>query len=440
VKKEPTAGTTAASVLVLAMLVPALLPAAQPDQPIETLVLRETFGVSHPDQVVDFDLAKPAAPGQCHVLGPDEAEVPFQLLDGGKKLAVRTDLPAGDERTWKLMPGPSALGPDKQAVTVTTHEGLLEIANSLIAIRVPAGLAGPIDPKAVPAPLQGARYRDGTWSGLGPNRLWIRGRVKQMQVSFIEKGPLKAVVQVKYVVDRPAYAYGKDTYKEAGEGSYSSTMELQAGQPSVLIEEDGDVEAAYSLGLYAGLAPDQARYRGHHATTVQRGHEANGRAFEERQHILRVKGTGGFTMFVLPHRKGTSCDWKAQLDGEALVVAAGADVTRIAPSSWSARGAGQTVLAALDAKAASAEGMSMEGGPGEVMVRKDRVQIVLHGPAGVRKIKLPGTWAAVTPTGQRVSITKEAEIWNVDLRSAGEPVTVELSPTARPPTAAPLAR
>src|SRR5205807_2202624 len=32
--------------------------------------------------------------------------------------------------------------------------------------------------------------------------------------------------------------------------------------------------------------------------------QANGREFEERQHILRIKGTGPFQVLILPYRKG----------------------------------------------------------------------------------------------------------------------------------------
>jgi hypothetical protein len=164
---------------------------------------------------------------------------------------------------------------------------------------------------------------------------------------------------------------------------------------------------------------------GREASEFQR---ANGRAFEERQHILRVKGTGGFTMLLLPFRKGARPDAKVELDGDVVAIAAGADVLRIAPSWWSLRAEGQTILAALDAQAASAGEVSVKGGPAEVAVRKDHVRITLHGPAGVRKIKLPGAWRAAGPKDERVSIAQEGETWNVNLLSPGEPVTVDLTP------------
>ena len=72
---------------------------------IQAFTIQEAFGVSHPDQIVDFDVAADVDPASAYLVGPDGREVPFQLLEGGRKVAVRTDLPAGTSKTWKLMSG-----------------------------------------------------------------------------------------------------------------------------------------------------------------------------------------------------------------------------------------------------------------------------------------------------------------------------------------------
>ena len=61
---------------------------------VATFTLRESFGVQHPDQIVTFDLSKPVDPAKCYLLDPAGVEVPYQVLQGGTKLAVRTNLPA----------------------------------------------------------------------------------------------------------------------------------------------------------------------------------------------------------------------------------------------------------------------------------------------------------------------------------------------------------
>ena len=168
----------------------------------------ERFGVAHPDQIIDLDLARKIDPDNCYMIGPDGKETVYQLLDGGRKVAVRTDLPAGAKKTWKLMEGrpPAAATPQ---VKVGEKEGCIEIANELTGVRVPLG---PNAPKAdaVPAPVQGVRLRDGTWAATGPNRIKCAGKVTKMGVRFLEKGPLKTIVEVAYEVNRDevAYAHG----------------------------------------------------------------------------------------------------------------------------------------------------------------------------------------------------------------------------------------
>src|ERR1022692_4358552 len=126
------------------------------------------------------------------------------------------------------------------------------------------------------APIQGILYRDGTWTATGPNALEAVGHPTAMTVRFVEKGPLKVIVEVSYTIERPSLEYGSKLLIPAGDGFYRSTIEIQAGQPSILIEDDTDTDLRYSLNIYHGLEPDQARYRGHHSTSVENGREPDG--------------------------------------------------------------------------------------------------------------------------------------------------------------------
>ena len=248
------------------------------DNPLKTFVLEEHFGVSHPDQIVDFDLDIDVNPENSYLVGPDGEEVPYQILEGGKRLALRTSLPAYTKFTWKLMPG-KASKPYQYAITVAKKDGYYEISNSIVGIRIPVP-PGKLD--YVPAPVQAIHYSDGTWTGEGKNYVSVRAdETREMTVDFIEQGPLKVVVQVGYKFRRPEYKYGDKAYKEAGEGYYRSTIEIQAGQPSILFEEDTDMELSYSLNVYRGLYPDQARYRGHHSTAKEYGYEYDGRQYRQ---------------------------------------------------------------------------------------------------------------------------------------------------------------
>ena len=258
--REPAAQTSAAEG-----------PAAE--GPMETFEICEAFGIDHSEQIIDFDLKKPVDPQTCHLLGPEGREVAWQLLDGGKRLAVRTDLPAGTRKTWKLMPGrPRAAAGD--VVVVKEVDGGCEIVNGLTGVRIPAV---PRQLRTAPAPIQGVRLRDGVWTATGPNVLSVGA--KKMTVRWLERGPLKTVVEIGYVLDRPELMRLKEVVVPAGDGFYRTTIELQAGQPSILVETETDCDVSYSLNVQPELHPTQARYQGHHATAVELGREADGKKY-----------------------------------------------------------------------------------------------------------------------------------------------------------------
>src|SRR5687768_17529953 len=108
------------------LLVAAVLPlhAQHPDKLLQTFSMKEVFGISHPNQIVDFDFAQKINPGSTYMIGPDGVEVPYQLLRNGK-IAVQTDLPANARRTWKLYTGKAPTitkGGVQVTITKTYHE------------------------------------------------------------------------------------------------------------------------------------------------------------------------------------------------------------------------------------------------------------------------------------------------------------------------------
>ncbi len=105
---------------------------------IATFVIEEHYGVSHPDQIIDFDLNGKIDPAYTHMLGPAGRAVVFQLLEDGSKLAVRADLPAGAIRTWKLMSGHDLeVQPERDLVRVIEKKQYYEITNGVTGIRIP---------------------------------------------------------------------------------------------------------------------------------------------------------------------------------------------------------------------------------------------------------------------------------------------------------------
>jgi len=232
----------------------------RPANLIETFSVAEIFGVAHPKQIVDFDCQKRIDPKNSFMIGPQGIEVPFQLLHDGK-IAVEAALSANSRAEWKLYGAEARRAPQRfpNAVNITETSAWYEIVNGLTGVRI--ARAG--HPNW--APIQGIQYRDGTWTATGPNALESAGKPANMTVRFVESGPLKVVVEVSYTI--------------AGQGFYRSTIEIQAGQPSILIEDDTDTDIRYSLNIYHGLEPDQARYRGHHSGSIENGREPDGRQY-----------------------------------------------------------------------------------------------------------------------------------------------------------------
>ena len=243
----------------------------------QTFELVEQFGVAHPDQIVFFDLNRKVDAQRVTLVDGAGQPVPFQVMSDNR-LAVRTDLPAGMTKTWRLMAGETPAAAGVQTVEKPEY---YEIINELIGIRVPKAVANLTN---TPAPIQGLRFQDGTWTAVGPNHM---GRpAKSMSVEFIERGPLVTRMQIVYRYDTaPLHSYIDKTVHPnfpdlpAGEGPYRTTIEIQAGQPSLTFEEECATDIAYKINITNGLTPDKAQYRGHHASAPDKGMNPDGTVY-----------------------------------------------------------------------------------------------------------------------------------------------------------------
>jgi hypothetical protein len=87
-----------------------------------------------------------------------------------------------------------------------------------------------------------------------------------MKVDFLEHGPLETVVQLSYgfkakpqVPRSKEYADRNPGYP-GGDGHYNCTIKVLADQPSILFQEDSDVEVSWRLNLLPELRFDTARH------------------------------------------------------------------------------------------------------------------------------------------------------------------------------------
>jgi hypothetical protein len=278
------------------------------DVPTQVLALKEWFGVTHPQQIVEFALDRPARPGSGALLGESGNPVSFQLLENGRKLAVRTGLKAHSNRTWRWFADRDSPVPAGSGVAVSRGEREWEISNEWTAVRIPLR-ESVLETRALPAPLvdifnygpgprvralapiQGVRLRDGTWSGLGPNVLVVRAlKLLDARVDVVEAGPLKAVVQVRYDFERPAYMYGQVKVAPPGPDYLLVTLTMLAGEASILVEEDTGLDEVWAMNLYEGLAPDQAQYQGHHSDDPKLGRMPDGSVYAQSDMRKHFRG------------------------------------------------------------------------------------------------------------------------------------------------------
>lgn len=242
---------------------------------IRTFRLTEEFNVSHPRQLVELDCPQSFNAASSSMLGPDGNEVPYQLLSSGNVL-IETDLPAGAAKVYQLVSGSA---PNSTArIQLTTQNGFHEITNGITGVRIARpDRAGNL----ALSPIQGIRLRDGSWTGTGPNLLTLPqgSQILSVSTKVIENGPLRVVVEVAYECVRPDLRYGNQLLIPGGRGFFRSTLQVDAGQPAVLVEDDTDMDLSYGTDVYSAIHPTQLRYRGHSAQTVELGREVTGIAY-----------------------------------------------------------------------------------------------------------------------------------------------------------------
>ncbi|MHB9129917.1 MAG: chitobiase/beta-hexosaminidase C-terminal domain-containing protein [Armatimonadota bacterium] len=276
----------------LGLLLGLMAISAHADTLLKQCTLTEHFGVTHPNQVVDFDMGQQVInPANSYLLDYNGVEVPYQLLENGTKIAFVADLPGGADRTWALWSG-RAPAPVANGVTVTNTTDYYEITNGLTGVRITKSSGIPTYPLA---PVQGVRMRDGAWTS-GENHVTIASGLNQNQilpvtgytVTFKESGPVKTVIEARYDFTIPVE--GTNPSKP---GYYKETVTLEYGQPSVLFEEEsnadintnnsgdpapsGAVAHRYTMDLNtSGVTPTNARYRGFASDSPAQGYEPGG--------------------------------------------------------------------------------------------------------------------------------------------------------------------
>src|SRR5262249_53968609 len=136
---------------------------------------------------------------------------------------------------------------------------------------------------------------------------------------------------------------------------------------------------------------------------------ANGTPFAETQHILRIHDTGPFKTMILPYRKTETPARTVTQQTCGVQIAQGSETTCFNDSAALYTNGAVSVLTVYDNSMQSAFGVTVSGGPQEVVIQSGQIVWTVSGvSAGTRSLTLPGTWyanQAVAQSGNTFSQT-----------------------------------
>lgn len=251
---------------------------------LKTWTLKEYFGVSYPEQTVEFSYDGPRCPqSSCRVLGPAGTEVPWQQLRSGNIL-VRSALAAGETLTWTLQSGTATtVAAPTSPVTVTTTTNYVQVANGLAGFRVWTATGNPAPYNKLP--WAGILLGNGTWTsnsdiwtrgtyrnwGTPPTEDWSNGPFQNnpdviaYSATVLENGPIRSVVAIEYETLRTAQWISGAVYVGTGSKVWSITLEIDAGEKYWLFSDYTDDVMITGIGFpggFVGAIPDTAKWRG----------------------------------------------------------------------------------------------------------------------------------------------------------------------------------
>jgi hypothetical protein len=118
--------------------------------------------------------------------------------------------------------------------------------------------------------------------------------------------------------------------------------------------------------------------------------------FEERQHILRVRGQGSLLTLLLPWRAGAKpAGLRVTHEGVGVRIATFEDQLDVWEHGYAYAAQTRTALAAFAEARISANGLAIAGGPAETVMEGTTATVTVHGAPGTRTVTLPGAWTPV---------------------------------------------
>ncbi|MFI5299914.1 MAG: hypothetical protein ACHREM_17640, partial [Polyangiales bacterium] len=118
----------------------------------------------------------------------------------------------------------------------------------------------------------------------------------------------------------------------------------------------------------------------------------------ERQHILRIRGSGSAWTIFVPWRRGEEPrDLRVVEKGATVEIVERGSSMSIGVDHVAVRGPRSRSLATFGTASMEANGLVVAGGATELVVTASTVTITAQGAAGARHIKVPGRWIVEAP-------------------------------------------
>lgn len=119
----------------------------------------------------------------------------------------------------------------------------------------------------------------------------------------------------------------------------------------------------------------------------------NARIFAETQHILRIHDSGAFSTVILPYAKAQRPLRTVTQEDCGTQIIHGAETLCFNDSASFYGGPGQRIVTAYNERPQNSFGVTVSGGPQEVVISDRQVIWTLSGSAaGTRSLTLPGNW------------------------------------------------
>ena len=161
----------------------------------------------------------------------------------------------------------------------------------------------------------------------------------------------------------------------------------------------------------------------HPSTEQGQFQRAQGRPYEERQHLLRVRGQDAMRFLILPYRQGERPEpLHVEHRASDTIIRNGPLTLTLGRQGYACSRGSRRSLTAFAAEPVEELGLRLAGGPAELILEDQAGTLTLSGPAGEREIHLPIGWKLAA----NAAVSLAGADWTVNY-AGGRSLTLKVS-------------